>query len=176
VQDVNDASHVLAMILTEQRREPEEMANVRVMTMAVLAMVVIGGGAACAGGQDDVPAGREVAMAPHSMLHPMVQAAPPTVQEAYRFAVANADVLQYVPCYCGCGRMGHTSVRSCYVKEDRPDGSVTFDDHALGCGICVDIARDAMRMLREGKDLRQIQDAVRKNYGRYGRPTPIIAL
>jgi hypothetical protein len=40
----------------------------------------------------------------------------------------------------------------------------------------VDIARDAMRMLREGRDLRQIQDAVRKEYGRYGRPTSIIAL
>lgn len=148
----------------------------RVMTMAVLAMVVIGGGAACAGDPDDAPAGREVVLAPAHVLHPMVQGAPPIVQEAYRFAIANAEVLQYIPCYCGCGLMGHTSVRSCYVKEDRLDGSIAFDDHALGCGICVDIARDAMRMLREGRDLRQIQDAVRKEYGRYGRPTSIIAL
>jgi hypothetical protein len=148
----------------------------RVMTMMLVATVVVGGSAACAGDQGGASAGRAVALAPEHVLHPMVQVAPPMVQEAYRFAIANAEILQYIPCYCGCGRMGHTSVRSCYVKEDRPDGSITFDDHALGCGICVDIARDAMRMLREGRDLRQIQDAVRKNYGRYGRPTPIIAL
>jgi hypothetical protein len=138
---------------------------------------MLGAGAACAGGEKAaLPVEREVAMAPHVMLHPMVQTAPPVVQEAYRFAIANPDELQYIPCYCGCGRMGHTSVRSCYVKKDNPDGSLTFDDHALGCGICVDIARDAMRMMREGKDVRQIQAAIRDDYGRYGRPTTIVPL
>jgi hypothetical protein len=62
------------------------------------------------------------------------------------------------------------------VKEDRPDGSVTFDDHALGCGVCVDIARDTMRMMKQGKDLRSIQRAIQKDYGRYGRPTTTIPL
>lgn len=146
------------------------------MVTAAVAMGVVVSSAACAGDGGGDAVARGIALAPAAILPPMVQTAPPMVQETYRFAVANADVLQYVPCYCGCGGMGHTSVRSCYVKEDRPDGSIAFDDHALGCGICVDIARDAMRMLREGKDLRQIQEQIRRDYGRYGRPTSLIGL
>jgi len=131
--------------------------------------------AACASaGGDGSPPGREVVLAPEAVLPGMVRTAPPVVQEAYRFAVANADVLQYVPCYCGCGGMGHTSNRSCFVKEDRSDGSVTFDDHALGCSICVDIAHDTMRMMRQGKDLRSIQAAIQREYGRYGPPTTLL--
>jgi hypothetical protein len=37
-----------------------------------------------------------------------VQSAPVAVQQAYQFAVANPEVLQELPCYCGCGAMGHT--------------------------------------------------------------------
>lgn len=148
----------------------------RATVWGLVAMGAVVVSAACAGSETEAAGARPVTLASASILPPMVQTAPPMVQEAYRFAVANADVLQYVPCYCGCGGMGHTSVRSCYVKEDRPDGTIRWDDHALGCGICVDIARDAMRMLREGKDLRQIQDAVGTEYGRYGRPTSILSL
>lgn len=149
----------------------------RMMAGVAIVAAILAVGTACRNGeQAEEAVQRDVALAPHSMLHPMVQAAPSVVQEAYRFAIANPDELQYIPCYCGCGRMGHTSVRSCYVKKDHPDGSLTFDDHALGCGICVDIARDAMRMMREGKDLRQIQAAIRDDYGRYGRPTTIVPL
>ena len=53
--------------------------------------------------------------------------APQEVQEAYRFAVANPDVLQYFPCYCGCVEDGHTSNKDCYIREQRPDGSVVLD-------------------------------------------------
>jgi len=53
--------------------------------------------------------------------------ATPEVREAYRFALAHPDVLQYVPCYCGCVNGGHTSNRDCYIKALRPDGSVLLD-------------------------------------------------
>lgn len=75
---------------------------------------------------------QELKLAPASELPEFVQTAPPVVQEAYRFAVANPDVLSVIPCYCGCGGMGHTSNLSCYVREYRPDGSITFDNHAFG--------------------------------------------
>ena len=79
-----------------------------------------------------------------------VQKAPVVVQDAYRFAVANPDVLTQVPCYCGCGGMGHTSNYACYVAGENADGSFQFDGHALGCSLCVDITQDTMRMLDEG--------------------------
>jgi hypothetical protein len=58
--------------------------------------------------------------------------ASPRIQEAYRFAVANQDLLQWMPCFCGCGEMGHTSNASCYVREIRNDGSVLLDSMSFG--------------------------------------------
>src|SRR5439155_25953810 len=53
--------------------------------------------------------------------------AKPEVQEAYRFALANPDVLRYIPCFCGCVNAGHTSNKDCYIKEQRQDGSVLLE-------------------------------------------------
>ncbi len=58
--------------------------------------------------------------------------AAPEVQQAYRFAVANPKVLQYIPCFCGCGASGHKSNSDCYVREFRPDGSVLLDPMSFG--------------------------------------------
>ena len=98
-----------------------------------------------------------------------VQSAPVTVQQAYQFAVANPDVLHELPCYCGCGPIGHTSNYACYVAEQNPDGTVkTFDNHALGCSICVDITQDAMRLLKDGKSVPEIRAYVDQTYAKYG--------
>lgn len=75
---------------------------------------------------------REIKLAPASRLPAKMQNAPTRVREAYQFAMANPDALKNVPCYCGCGAVGHTSNYDCYVKEAKPDGTFVFDDHALG--------------------------------------------
>lgn len=80
-----------------------------------------------------------------------VQSAPMSVQQAYQFAAANPDVMKDIPCYCGCGNVGHTSNYSCYVSGVDNKGKLIFDNHALGCSICVDITQDVMRLLREEK-------------------------
>jgi hypothetical protein len=49
------------------------------------------------------------------------------IQETYRFAVANQNLLQWMPCFCGCGSWGHASNADCYVQEVRDDGSVLLD-------------------------------------------------
>ena len=54
------------------------------------------------------------------------------IQETYRFAVANQDLLQWMPCFCGCGEWGHTSNADCYVQEARGDGSVLLDSMSFG--------------------------------------------
>ena len=54
------------------------------------------------------------------------------VQEAYRYAVANPDVIAWFPCFCGCGSMGHRSNLDCYVREYRRDGSVVLDAMSFG--------------------------------------------
>jgi len=106
-------------------------------------------------------------MAPLSDMPAEVKQASVSVQEAYRFNIANPELMKQIPCYCGCGDMGHASNYACYV-QDNTDGKITFDGHALGCSICVDITLDAMRMLREGESAAEIKQAVDDTYSRFG--------
>ncbi len=116
------------------------------------------------------PPGAKVNLAPISQLPTSAQKAPTRVREAYQFAVANPDLMKQIPCYCGCGAMGHTSNYACYVKDAKPDGSMVFDDHALGCSLCVDITQDAKRMLDEGKSAQDIRATIVANYAKFGPP------
>ncbi len=52
------------------------------------------------------------------------------IQRLYRYAVEHGDELQYIPCFCGCYRLGHKSNRDCYVKSLNRDGMLTFTSHA----------------------------------------------
>jgi len=97
-----------------------------------------------------------------------VQSAPVMVQQAYQFAVANPGVMKGVPCYCGCGNIGHTSNYDCYVSNIDENGGFSFDNHALGCSICVDITQDAIRLSNEGRTVTQIKEYVDATYSKYG--------
>ena len=97
-----------------------------------------------------------------------VQAAPVTVQTAYQFAAANPDIMNDIPCYCGCGNIGHTSNYACYVSQVDEKGEITFDNHALGCSICVDITQDVMRMLKDGKSPEEARTYIDATYSKYG--------
>ncbi len=79
------------------------------------------------------PAASEVKLAPESALPADLSDAPAEVKEAYRFAIANKELLEQIPCFCGCVNVGHTSNYACYVAEDGGPGTILqFDDHALG--------------------------------------------
>ena len=125
-------------------------------------------GTALAGCGSATSTEHEVAMAPMSMMPDNVKNAPTVTQQAYQFAVANPDVMQHVPCYCGCGNMGHTSSYMCYVKSVEADGTVNFDSHAIGCSICVDITQDTLRLFKQGKNATEIKAYVDKTYSRFG--------
>jgi hypothetical protein len=99
--------------------------------------------------------GQDMAMASMDGMPAEVKSAPVTVQQAYQFAVANPDITKEFPCYCGCGKMGHTSNYSCYVQDVDSAGKITYDTHALGCSICVDITQDVMRLLKEKSQSRR---------------------
>ena len=97
-----------------------------------------------------------------------VQSAPMTVQTAYQFNAANPDIMKDIPCYCGCGDIGHTSNYDCYVSSVDDKGVITFDNHALGCSICVDITQDVMRMLRDGRSPQDARAYIDTTYSKYG--------
>jgi Protein of unknown function with PCYCGC motif len=124
---------------------------------------------ACSGGTGkSVSIFKGLKMAPLDGMPADVLAAPAQVQQAYQFAAANPEVMQQVPCYCGCGDMGHTSNYACYVGGKNADGSLQFDTHALGCSICVDITQDTMRLLKEGKSVAEIKAYIDQTYAQFG--------
>lgn len=52
------------------------------------------------------------------------------IERLYRYALEHGDELQYIPCFCGCGRFGHKNNQDCYIKSFNPDGTVTVTSHA----------------------------------------------
>lgn len=70
-------------------------------------------------------------LAPESVLAPDIRRASLKIREAYRFAIANQEILRYIPCYCGCGSEGHMSNASCYLKEGSKPGNLVFDRMSL---------------------------------------------
>lgn len=137
--------------------------NIRlILLLVILASLALAG---CSTGDSEY---EEMKMAAITDMPAEVQSAPVAVQQAYQFAVANPDVLTEIPCYCGCGAMGHTSNYACYVAGINDDGSVQYDNHALGCSICVDITIDTMRLMKEGKDVPEIRSYIDSTYAQYG--------
>jgi hypothetical protein len=112
--------------------------------------------------------GPDLHMMPLDQLPMEVQTAPVVVQQAYQFASVNPDIMEEIPCYCGCGNVGHTSNYACYVSHVDGNGTITFDNHALGCTICVDITQDVMRLLRDGKSPQEARTYIDATYSRYG--------
>ncbi|RME74296.1 MAG: hypothetical protein D6784_10255 [Chloroflexi bacterium] len=102
----------------------------KLLLLTIIAVLLTPLAVACSGASSKPQV--ELKLAPASALPDFVRSAPPQVQEAYRFAIANPDVLRNFPCYCGCGAVGHKNNLDCYIKEVRADGSIEFDNHAFG--------------------------------------------
>ena len=97
----------------------------------------------------------------------------PVIQQVYEFAARHPEVLQYMPCYCGCQSLGHTANHSCFVKSRAADGRVTqWDSHGIGCAVCLEVARDSMVLFNSGAKPIAIRAAIDKKYGPSSMPTP----
>src|SRR5688500_19886250 len=87
------------------------------------------------------------------------------VRATYDFAAQHPEILNYVPCYCGCGSQGHKANESCFVARRDPRGNVLeWDTHGFGCTICVDVAREAMQMYSSGADVHSIRAAIERKW------------
>jgi hypothetical protein len=76
---------------------------------------------------------------------------------AYQTAKDIPDVLEQLPCFCGCMmNMGHKNNLFCFK-----------DQHGSACEICQDIALDARKMHDQGLPIAQIQENIRAKYARY---------
>jgi len=91
----------------------------------------------------------------------------------YQVAGSATDILDYIPCYCGCGESAdHKSNKNCFVDEIREDGSVVWDDHGTRCQACLEIAVQSVKMTQEGKTLTEVRNFIDETYKEgYAEPT-----
>jgi hypothetical protein len=115
----------------------------------------------------------DVELPPLPLVQNLVPRSPQVIRDAYIFAAQNPQVLEYVPCFCGCETRGHKRNADCFVQSRNPDGSVReWDTHGMACIVCIDVARDAMQMRASGARVDDIRNAVESKYAAYERQTP----
>jgi hypothetical protein len=92
----------------------------------------------------------------------------------YSAAAQHKEVLENIPCYCGCGTSaGHKSSYDCFVHEKKEDGSLVWDDHGTRCGVCLEIAATSVIEFKNGKSVKEIRDLIDEVYKEgYSTPTP----
>lgn len=98
------------------------------------------------------------------------------VQQVYEFAARHPEVLQYMPCYCSCERIGHKGNHDCFVKSRAADGRILeWDEHGIGCAICLQVGLDAMTLHKGGAKPADIRAAIDQKFGSHfptSTPTP----
>jgi hypothetical protein len=117
------------------------MAN-RIPRRQVLRYMLLGGGVALGGSalvyrgsllvgspQRRTPHGDVLETVPQGELPSFARTGSPKAQEAYRYAATHGEILQYIPCFCGCTNVGHHHNGECYVAERLPGGRLTFTSH-----------------------------------------------
>ncbi len=76
---------------------------------------------------------------------------------AYQTAKDIPEVLEQLPCFCGCmSSFGHKNNLFCFK-----------DEHGSGCTLCQDIALDARKMHDQGMAIAQIQETIKAKYSHY---------
>ncbi len=85
----------------------------------------------------------------------------PLTLKAYTYATEHPDLLEQIPCYCGCGgHSGHRFLRDCFIHDDW-----TYDEHASFCDTCVGEAIKVQEYLAQGKTLKEARALIDQEYG-----------
>ena len=71
------------------------------------------------------------------------------IREAYSVAKEIPEVLAQQPCYCYCQQMGHRSLLDCFTSL-----------HSTSCDICINEARLAGQLRRQGKSVEEIRATI----------------
>ncbi len=83
-------------------------------------------------------------------------------EKGYRLATEQPQLFLQLPCYCGCGMFAddpHRNLLDCFMNDD---GS--FDAHASGCSLCLDIAFDGVDWRAQGKSPAEVEALVDEKY------------
>jgi hypothetical protein len=87
-----------------------------------------------------------------------------SLHEVYLFAAEHPEVVQYMPCFCACGRdQTHKSLENCFLKSrgEKPKDLV-WSTHGAECMICVSVAAEARRLYLEGLSVTAIREEIER--------------
>ncbi|UII54506.1 PCYCGC domain-containing protein [Cytobacillus spongiae] len=99
---------------------------------------------------------------------------PEQMKVIYEAAAKNQELLEYIPCYCGCGdSVGHKDNYDCFVYENKPSEAIVWDDHGTKCGVCLETAAESILKYNEGASVEEIREYIDEKYkDGYAKPTP----
>jgi len=92
----------------------------------------------------------------------------PIVEAAYNYSLENPELLEHIPCYCNCYKLGHKNVRDCFIKEFKEDNKVVFDEHGSNCGTCYYTVLDSKDLFEQGQSPQKIREFIDNKYSKYG--------
>lgn len=99
------------------------------------------------------------------------------VSQIYGMVRKNIELLEWIPCYCGCGENSeHRSNKDCFIREVKQNGEVIWNSHAMKHAACVDIAFQSVLMNQNGASTLEIRQYIDKQYKKEGikvTPTPM---
>jgi hypothetical protein len=109
-----------------------------------------------------------------SALPSFLNEKPDELKKIYASAANHQELLENIPCYCGCGEAAnHKNNYDCFIYENKDNGAVVWDDHATRCGVCLEIAAESMLLYNEGKTIKEIREYIDQQYQEgYAKPTP----
>jgi len=103
------------------------------------------------------PAEQSAPVAKYAQTLPPEMFTDPATREAYQAAKDVPEVLEQLPCYCGCMKsFGHKNNLFCFL-----------DQHGSACTICQEIAVDARKMHKEGVPIERIKENIAAKYAKY---------
>lgn len=93
---------------------------------------------------------------------------------AYQVAAKHIELLDHIPCYCGCSTSaGHKNNKNCFIKDVSKEGQITWDSHGVTCGVCQQIAIESAQLKKQGKSDFEIRSFIDSKYSRgFAEPTP----
>ncbi len=97
---------------------------------------------------------------------------PEDLQTIYLAVAQHQDLLENIPCYCGCGESAnHKDNYDCFIYENKQSGAVVWDDHGTKCGVCLETAVEAINDFNDGKTVKEIRQTIDNKY-KEGYPKP----
>ncbi|VVB89057.1 Protein of uncharacterised function with PCYCGC motif protein [uncultured archaeon] len=147
-------------VKAKSEKVPKKKGN-STLILGVIAVIVLAGIAYAALSLGSA----SIKKAPESQIKlPSYAYTNPLTLKAYTYATEHPDLLEQIPCYCGCGgHSGHRFLRDCFINDDW-----TYDDHASFCDVCIGEAIKVQEYLASGKTLTEARALIDDEYSKKG--------